>query len=980
MGNLKFSVVTVSFNQGKFIEETIVSVLRQNYPDFEHIIIDGGSTDNTLDILRSYPHLTWVSEPDEGQAYAINKGFAMATGDVIAWINSDDYHYPGAFHKVAAAFKNNQEASVIYGDCLYYFENSAEHYVNINSELDFEKMLRYWSHNVPPNQPSVFFKRSLLKEFGSVDTSLKYMMDYDLFLRFAQKHKFYYIPETLSVYRFHKESKSGFANWSVFYPETREIYMRYKHLSSQHPDGPIGTLAVAFVKAIHEESLWHIKSLKNTIAQVMTQINRDLEVLIITDVSGAGEILNIHNTDLDIRIIEIDTMSQFLFYQAVALNLTGYFVHFPSIIEPLHTGWFKDSINVLLDNPEKLYFYDIWMRGKTHPVIADGEFPGPQVSIRRSFYDCFNPFSAYTVTDKAEFTVVVTYAGSFPLLLHTIYTVTAQCKNMEIEVIAVLPEGLDGSSEWLSHVKGLRVVTASNSINLSGVLAAEPINGKYVAFVHGACEMKAGFFKVINESFARINRCGFLGIKIVNHEGQVKNIGSTMWANGYFINHLDFGDDPNSDKINYIREIDFYAEGCFAVLGDILREYAQNYRTYKTDLYQAADLCFFVRSREFKVFYFPDTEVSLIAPDENYIEKPQPNSHISDELLFRDRCTFLERWKSQLELNHFHRDYEFSGRTYRYGKTAEVLFVSTMPSVTDTQTGNFNLRTLTAELMDSGAKVSFYHEHNILKSQIENFSQFTGIEVCFDVWEFEEFIRLNRDRFDLIWLRGRTSAFYKLGVIRKCNCNATVVCEVEDGQWDISTNRVLSEYERGKLLEVNQRQREFIYKYAAILVVDLKTAKANSVSPKTIEYTEVSAESLSEIIEKGRNLNSCVNISAMLREKNDIVSVTLDELRKIIPSVNDREIYIWGAGTAGISTRFMLNEIGFYVNGFIDGNPDRWGTVFYGLDIYSPDSLKNRQNNRPFVVVASMYFAEIGKKLSDMGYVEKTDFVNNVFY
>ncbi|MBF0463624.1 MAG: glycosyltransferase [Nitrospirae bacterium] len=980
MGCLKFSVVTVSYNQGKYIEETIVSVLRQDYPDFEHIIIDGGSTDNTLDILRSYPHLIWVSERDEGQADAINKGFKMATGDVIAWINSDDYHYPGAYHKVAAAFKDNPEASVIYGDCLYYFENSAEHYVNINSELDFEKMLRYWSHNVPPNQPSVFFKRGLLEEFGNIDTSLKYMMDYDLFLRFAQKHKFYYIPETLSVYRFHKESKSGFANWSVFYPETREIYKRYKHLSSQHPDKPIGTLAIPFVKALHEESEWHMKSLKNTITQILTQINRDLEVLIITDVLGADEVLDIYDTHLDIEVIEINKMSQFLFYQAVALHATGYFVHFPSITEPLHTGWFKDSINVLLDYTEKLYFYDVWMRGKTHPVIPEGEFPGPQVSIRRSFYECFKPFSACTVTDKPEFTVVMTYAGSFPLLLHTIYTVTEQCKNMEIEIIAVLPKGLSSRSEWLNHVKGLRVATLSSDVTLSGLLSTEPINGKYVVLVHGACEMKAGFFDEIRESFLRINRCGFLGVRVVNCEGQVKNIGATMWANGYFTNHLDFGENPYSDKCNFLREIDFYAEGCFAVTGDILRDYALNYRTYKTDLYEAADLCFFVRSRGLKVFYLPDTEASLIAPDENYIEKPKTDSHIKDELLFRDRCAFLERWKTQLTSNHYTRDYEFSDRTYVYGKTQGVLFVTTMPSATDTPNNGFNLRALTAELMDRGVKVSFYQESGILKNQIANFSEFPGIEVCHDIWEFEEFIRVNRDRFDLIWLKGRTSSFYKLGITRTCNCNSNVLCEIENRQWDVSHSRGVSEYEREKLLEIYNLQCEFIYKYADYLVVNSKAVKVDSASMKTLEYTDVSEQSLSEIIKKGKNLNSCVNISAMLKEKDEIVSVTLDELRKIIPKVEDREIYIWGAGTAGISTRFMINEIGFYVNGFIDGNPERWGTEFYGLYVYSPDSLKNRQDKRPFVVVASMYFTEIGKQLSGMGYMEKSDFVNNVFY
>jgi len=100
----KITIVTPSFNQGNFIDENIQSVLTQNYPNFEHIIIDGGSIDGTVDILKKYSHLKWVSEPDRGQASALNKGFRMATGDVIGWLNSDDSYLPGTFEVVARAF------------------------------------------------------------------------------------------------------------------------------------------------------------------------------------------------------------------------------------------------------------------------------------------------------------------------------------------------------------------------------------------------------------------------------------------------------------------------------------------------------------------------------------------------------------------------------------------------------------------------------------------------------------------------------------------------------------------------------------------------------------------------------------------------------------------------------------------------------------------------------------------------------------
>ena len=114
---LKFSVITPSFNNAQYIEQTIKSVLEQNYPNFEHIVIDGGSTDGTVEILKKHSHLKWVSEKDEGQADALNKGFRMATGDIIAWINSDDWYEPNIFGNIAEWFERNPDKNIVMGDC-----------------------------------------------------------------------------------------------------------------------------------------------------------------------------------------------------------------------------------------------------------------------------------------------------------------------------------------------------------------------------------------------------------------------------------------------------------------------------------------------------------------------------------------------------------------------------------------------------------------------------------------------------------------------------------------------------------------------------------------------------------------------------------------------------------------------------------------------------------------------------------------------
>jgi len=114
---LKFSVITPSFNQGEYIEQTIQSVLDQDYANFEHFVIDGGSTDQTISILNKYPHIQWISEKDKGQSDALNKGFKMAKGDIIAWINSDDWYETGAFKAVAKFFIQNPDKDIVMGDC-----------------------------------------------------------------------------------------------------------------------------------------------------------------------------------------------------------------------------------------------------------------------------------------------------------------------------------------------------------------------------------------------------------------------------------------------------------------------------------------------------------------------------------------------------------------------------------------------------------------------------------------------------------------------------------------------------------------------------------------------------------------------------------------------------------------------------------------------------------------------------------------------
>lgn len=217
------SIVTPSFNQAQFLEQTILSVKEQDYPNIEHIVIDGGSTDGSLDIIKKYSDsLVWISEPDEGQSQAINKGFKMAKGEIIGWINSDDYYLPGAVSIAMSNLAAENDVDLVYGYCEKVDENGGT--TDILKSPEFDRQLLF-SNPCLINQQSVFFRRSLLDKVGLLDENLHYAMDYDLWIRMAKAGNFKLIPEVLAAYRFSSDCKSV-ANSQKFWTEVDQIFRK----------------------------------------------------------------------------------------------------------------------------------------------------------------------------------------------------------------------------------------------------------------------------------------------------------------------------------------------------------------------------------------------------------------------------------------------------------------------------------------------------------------------------------------------------------------------------------------------------------------------------------------------------------------------------------------------------------------------------------------------------------------------------------
>jgi glycosyltransferase involved in cell wall biosynthesis len=232
----RVTIVTPSYNQAAFLEQTICSVLNQEYPNLEYFVVDGGSTDGSQKIIKKYAsRITWwVSEKDMGQAEAINKGFARASGEYIAWLNSDDLYQPGTIQAAVKALQEHPEACLVYGDVL-----------SIDADGEPFNLMTYRDWNLKDlmcfniiGQPAVFIRRADLLKAGNLDLSYRFMLDHHLWLRIAQHGNLIHVPEIWASARIHPKAKNvalarGFgeesyqlAAWMPYQPGLQVLYKK----------------------------------------------------------------------------------------------------------------------------------------------------------------------------------------------------------------------------------------------------------------------------------------------------------------------------------------------------------------------------------------------------------------------------------------------------------------------------------------------------------------------------------------------------------------------------------------------------------------------------------------------------------------------------------------------------------------------------------------------------------------------------------
>jgi glycosyltransferase involved in cell wall biosynthesis len=210
---LRISIVTASLNQGRFLGEALGSVRSQGHADVEHLIFDGGSTDETVDVLRSldghreWSHVRWQSGPDGGQSEALNNGFAQAGGDIVGWLNADDRYRPGCFDHIVKAFAENPEVDVFYGDFATINREGLP--LSVRREIGFNRFILLYHHVLYVPTTSTFFRRRVFEEGNRLKPELHYAMDYEFFLRLAEaNYQIRHLPHVLADFRIHPESKS----------------------------------------------------------------------------------------------------------------------------------------------------------------------------------------------------------------------------------------------------------------------------------------------------------------------------------------------------------------------------------------------------------------------------------------------------------------------------------------------------------------------------------------------------------------------------------------------------------------------------------------------------------------------------------------------------------------------------------------------------------------------------------------------------
>ncbi|MBF0318057.1 MAG: glycosyltransferase, partial [Nitrospirae bacterium] len=947
------SVITPTLNQGRYIEHTIQSVIAQDYPNFEHIVIDGGSTDNTIEVLRRYPHLKWISEKDNGQSDALNKGVARAGGDIIAWLNSDDYYCPNAFYTIAMTFEIMPHAKVIVAQTLYLFESTMESFLSRNRELTFEDMIRYWDHCVPPTQPSVFFKTDILKETGLFDASLHYTMDFDMWLKMSLKHVFYSIPDVLAVYRFHDKSKSGFAEWSSFFPEYNAVYKRYKKHSSLLPEGPLTTMVIPFSREALETSHWYLEKIKNTLLHLSAQKVHDIEVIVISDADAAQQLLDLKGMPFPARFVGIPKMDTVSFYHALVENAGGFTVHCPSIEVAFDFNWFSTALTFLLVNKDfPLYITDIYQN--TLPLSSDNNdvttmgiaMPNTHMLIRTNILKIPNPFE-YPQDDAPLITFIVSvYDEVTPLLYLSLFSIYERCVDHPYEVHVVA-----GTTHTANYIRGMcnaavreveddqRRFHALNDI-------ANSTTGKYLFFISSTILLTPSSVPEVLRTFTEHPHAGIVGAKTIFVTGGIDNAACVLFSDG---SSLKYGwNKPNQTlDCEYLREVDFFTLDFIAINRQAWSE-TNGFDTMSCPVsLLEANLCFNIDQLGYSVLYQPEAEVSLYR-----LHKPNLDKIALRKYEHSDFTRFKQRWQNRLKYCFHTYDESLIARASVSGNRPWVLLLCYRLPMSQSSAGEIGL--VLHFFKEAGFNVAI-HTEEVDPVGAHRWLTRAGVKVFYNDIDFYDFTKDNVLHFDAIWLEDRSMALYRSTIIRRLSGSVVLIYDASDITPDEDLGEAffrgtnLSNLDRiqiardrliATMVDIVYTRSEGYGRYLMALNQDLVVG-LTPLHRNASHATEVLdlIGTISNRTTSGKRIISgqtAGGFTEIIKMENAIREIAICGLRDIVDNCGQRPLYIWGAGTGGIQTRRMLASMGASAMAFLDKSPQKQLTTVDGLPVYDP--------------------------------------------
>ncbi len=589
--------------------------MEQKYPKLEYIIIDGGSTDNSVELIRKYEkHLKyWVSEKDRGQSHAINKGFEHATGDLFGWLNSDDYYTTGSLQAVAEMYINNPDAGAIVGAGEYVDANGTIYNCSSPKEVSSETLYCWFDKFFW--QPSCFFKKYVWEQCGPLDEKLQLAMDLDLWLKIAKKYAFATTEKLLSINIKHPEAKTTIQS---HLSDIEAIKLILKHGGAEavpHVLNSYATRLLNFDCHVRNQLEEKDRQLVEWAWQLMERDRQLME----RDRQIAS--MKHHLARVETQLADQQNVIQSLL-SSLSWKVTAPLRKVLDTVYRLRSGLMPLAQHELLAQPPlplKFYYGNINVRFAI-PVSAD-----PLVSI------------------------IIPVHNQWDYTQSCLYSITENVLDIEYEVIVADDASDDETANVSDHVPN--VIVHRNERNIGFLLncnaAARIARGKYIVFLNNDTNVQQDWLRHLLSQMESDSTIGLVGSKLVYPDGKLQEAGGIVW---YDASAMNYGrmDDPQKPEYQYVKDVDYVSGASMMIRRDLWERIGGFDPRFAPAYYEDTDLAFSVRKAGYRVVYQPE---SLVVHFEGISHGTDISQGIKQNQV-KNRELFRQKWADVLVNGH----------------------------------------------------------------------------------------------------------------------------------------------------------------------------------------------------------------------------------------------------------------------------------------------------------------------------------------